>query len=146
MSLSVIVIPVFLDTDTEPTQLIRHWARLYRYGGFYMPALSVAVTGLYGYSALRKRTSNRKQWLIYAAAGATTITMVLFTLLMMAPTNNILLRMEALASASATASAVGLSTVQDLVVRWAWLHVVRSVFPLVGAILGLVGILQEFGV
>lgn len=143
MSLSTIVIPVFLDTDTESTRLVRQWARLYHYGHLYMPAVSVAVTGLYGYAALRKRASNRKQWLIYAAAGATTITMVPFTWLMMVPTNNTLFRLEALASA--TASAVDLSTVQELVVRWAWLHVVRSVFPLVGAILGLVGVLRELG-
>ena len=146
MSLSTVVILVFLDTDTESTQLLRHWAHLYRYGGLYMPAVSVAATGLYGYGALGKRTSNRKQWIIYAAAGATTITMVPFTLLMMAPTNKTLLRLEALASASATASAVGLSRVQKLVMRWAWLHAVRSVFPLMGGILGLAGVLQEVGV
>ena len=143
MSLSTIVIPVFLDTDTESTRLVRQWARLYHHGHLYMPAVSVAAIGLYGYVALRKRASNRKQWLIYAAAGATTITMVPFTWLMMVPTNNTLFRLEALASA--TASAVDLSTVQELVVRWAWLHVVRSVFPLVGAILGLVGVLRELG-
>ena len=79
---------------------------------------------------------------LYTAAGATTITMVPFTWLM-APTNNTLFRLEALASAMA--SAVDLSAVQELVVRWAWQHVVRSVFPLGGAILGLVGVLQELG-
>ena len=146
MSLSTIAIPVFLDTDTESAHLIRHWARLYRYGGLYMPGLSVAATGLYGYAALRKRASNRKkQWSTYAAAGAATIAMVPFTLLVMAPTNNTLLRLEALTSTEPAPMVVGLSTVQGLVVRWAWLHAVRSVFPLVGAILGLVGVLQELG-
>ena len=52
---------------------------------------------------------------LYTAAGATTITMVPFTWLMMAPTNNTLFRLEALASAMA--SAVDLSAVQELVVR-----------------------------
>ena len=143
MSLSAIGIPVFLDTDTNSTHLLRQWARLYHYGHIYMPSISVAATGLFAYGALRKRASNRKQWLIYAAAGATTITMVPFTWVMMDPTNNTLFRLEALASA--TASAVDLSAAQELVVKWAWLHVVRSVFPMVGAILGLVGILQELG-
>jgi hypothetical protein len=137
------MIPVFLDTDAEPTHLLRHWARLYHYGHIYMPTVCVATCGLYGYTVLSKRASNRKQWLIYAAAGATTITMVPFTWLMMAPTNNTLFRLEALASAPA--SAVDLITVQEIVVRWAWLHVVRSMFPLVGAILGLVAVLQEVG-
>ena len=83
-----------------------------------MPALSVAATGLYGNSTLRKRAADRKHWIIYAAAGATTITMVPYTLLMMAPVNNTLLRLEASASATAaTVSAVGSSSVQKLVVR-----------------------------
>ncbi|KAL9066485.1 MAG: hypothetical protein Q9161_007548 [Pseudevernia consocians] len=143
MSLFAVGIPVFLDTNTESAHLLRQWARLYHYGHIYMPAVSIAVTGLYAYVALRKYTSNRKQWSTYAAAGATTITMVPFTWLMMTSTNNTLFRMEALASA--TASAVVLSSVQEIVVRWAWLHFFRSVFPLLGAILGLKGVLQELG-
>ena len=145
MSLSVIAIPVFLDTNTDSTHLVRQWARLYHYGHFYMPAVSVATTGLYEYVGLRNRASHRKQWLIYTAAGAITITMVPFTWLMMGPTNDRLFRLLAVASASASASAVDLGVLQGLVVRWAWLHIVRSVFPMVGAILGLVGVLQELG-
>ena len=146
ISLSIVAIPVFLDTDTDSAQLVRHWAHLYRYGGLYMPALSVTATGLYAYAALRNRASDRKQWILYAAAGATTIAMVPFTLLMMAPVNNTLLRLEASASASvATVSVVGLGSVKELVVRWAWLHAIRSVFPLIGGILGLVGVLREVG-
>ncbi|KAF2178416.1 DUF1772-domain-containing protein, partial [Zopfia rhizophila CBS 207.26] len=143
MSLSAIAVPVFLDTNTSSTHLLRQWARLYHYGHIYMPAVCVAAASLYGYVALRQRVSNRKQWRIYAAAGVTTITMVPFTWLVMVPTNNTLFRLRELASA--TASAVDLSAVQKVVVRWAWMHVVRSLFPLVGAILGLVGVLQELG-
>ena len=143
MGLSAIVVPVLLDTNTESTHLIRQWARLYHYGHLYMPAISVSATGLYSYAALRKRALHRKQWIIYAAAGVTTIAMVPFTWLIMDPTNNALFRLNELASA--TALAVDLSTVQGLAVKWAWLHVLRSMFPLAGAILGLVGVLQELG-
>lgn len=109
-----------------------------------MPSVSVATTGLYAYTALRKRAASRKQWFTYVLAGTTTIAIVPFTWLMMAPTNNALFRLLE-ASTSATVSVVDLSTVQELVVRWAWLHVVRSVCPMVGAILGLLGVLQELG-
>lgn len=143
MSLSAFVVPVLLDTDTESTHLVRQWARLYHYGHIYLPALSVGTTGLYGYIALRPDPSEQKHWLTYAAAGATTITMVPFTWLVMVPTNNALFRLEALAAE--TASDVDLNTVRGLVVRWAWLHVVRSLFPLVGAILGFAGVLGELG-
>lgn len=143
MSLSAIGVPVFLDTNTESAQLLRQWARLYHYGHIYMPAVSVAATSLYAYVAMRKRAAKSKQWSKYALAGAVTITMVPFTWLMMVPTNNTLFGLLALASA--TASAVDLSNLQGLVVKWAWLHVVRSLFPLFGAILGLTGVLQELG-
>jgi len=147
MGLSIIVIPVFLETDIDPnpTHLLRQWVRLYHYGHLYLPAVCIATCGLYGYTALSKRASSRKQWLMYTVAGATTITMIPFTWYMMAPTNNTLFRLEAEATASASASVADLSAVEELVVRWAWLHVVRSMFPLVGAILGLTGIQQELG-
>lgn len=143
MSLSTIVVPVLLDTDTKSIQLARQWAHLYHYGGLYMPAMSVAATSLYVSVALRKCVSARKQRLLYTTAGMATITIVPFTLLMMVPINSALLRLEVLASAAA--SVPDLSVVQELVVRWAWLHAVRSAFPLVGAVLGLLGVLRELG-
>ncbi|KAF2429266.1 DUF1772-domain-containing protein [Tothia fuscella] len=148
MSLSAIAIPVFLDTNTETAHLLRQWARLYHYGHIYMPTLAVGTTGLYAYVGLRKRAANDKKWIRYVVAGAVTISIVPFTWLMMAPTNDTLFELEKLALANGTASVSVLeaSIVQEQVVKWAWLHVVRAVFPLVGAILGLVSVLQEFGV
>ncbi|KAI9681074.1 MAG: hypothetical protein M1822_007148 [Bathelium mastoideum] len=141
--LSTVVVPVLLETNSTPSPLLRQWVRLYHYGHIYMPAACVATCGLYGYAALCKRTANRKQWLIYAASGAMTSAMVPFTWAAMAPTNNVLFRLEV--SATSSTSAADLRAVQELLVKWAGLHIVRSVFPLLGAILGLAGILQELG-
>lgn len=143
ISLSAITIPVFLDTDTDPTHLLRHWARLYHYGHIYMPTVCVTTCGLYAYTALSKRVSSRIQWRIYAIAGVTTITMVPFTWLIMVPTNDKLFQLKALGET--TASEVDMNNVQDIVMTWVWLHVIRSLFPLVGAILGLLAVLQEVG-
>lgn len=142
MSLSTVVVPVLLDTNTESAHLLRQWVRLYHYGHILMPAVCVATCGLYGYAALSKRALLRREWLLYAVAGVTTISMVPFTWAMMAPTNNILFGMEA----STTASVADLGAVQELVVRWAWLHAVRSLFPLAGVIVGLTSVLIELGV
>lgn len=30
--------------------------------------------------------------------------------------------------------------------RWSWLHATRSLFPLVGAVVGFTGLLQDLGV
>ena len=143
MCISGVVVPILLDTNSDPTHLLRQWVRLYHYGHIYMPAVCIATCGLYGYTAISKSASNRKQWRNYTVAGATTIAMVPFTWVVMAPTNKDLFRLEALATAST--SVAELSVVQELVARWARLHVVRSIFPLVGAILGFTGVLQDLG-
>ncbi|KAI0192432.1 hypothetical protein F4808DRAFT_443143 [Astrocystis sublimbata] len=44
---------------------------------------------------------------------------------------------------SAGESDVLFNTAQTLLTRWAWLHVARSVFPLVGAVLGLRAVLEK---
>lgn len=156
MSLSTIVVPLLLDTATEPGLLLRQWVRLYHYGHIYMPAVCVATCGLYGYCILRSPSRVAEDQLrrrMYAVAGAVTFGMVPFTWAMMAPTNDVLFGLEASASASALASAeveveagvevADLRTVQALLVKWAWLHLVRALFPLVGAIVGFALVLWE---
>jgi len=70
---------------------------------------------------------------------ASTMAMVSFTWLVMAPTNETLFRLE---EATGSGSMVEPGLVSGLAVRWAWLHVARSLFPLVGAIVGFTGLLQ----
>lgn len=133
--LSVLVIPVCLETIDDPTQLLRQWARIYHYGSTYAPALSLATCGLYGYIATR----NRQKRGTFISAAVATAAIIPFTLLVMAPTNNILHRLEASTVSGASESTVELSMVQNIIVRWAWLHLARSVFPLVGVYLGFKG-------
>ena len=143
LCLSAVVIPVMLDTSTQPSNLVRQWARLYHYGHIEMPALCVGATGLFGYIAQSMRYAQREQWSMFAIAGVTTIAMVPFTWIFMAPTNNALFRMET--TPSEVDASVDLSEVQELVVRWAWLHATRSLFPMIGGVLGLIGVLRELG-
>jgi hypothetical protein len=139
--LSGVVIPVFLDTITDSTQLLRQWVRVYHYGHIYMPALCVATCGLYIYTAMNKRHS-RNQRRIYSGAAAMTFAMVPFTWAAMAPTNNNLFRLAM--SATDKQPIEELSTVQAIVVRWAWLHLFRSVFPFTGVLLGFTGTMREY--
>lgn len=140
--LSGVVIPVFLDTDTDSAHLLRQWVRVYHYGHIYMPALCVGTFGLYQYTALHNYRNNGN-WLLYAVAGATTIAMVPFTWVFMAPTNNVLFGLDK--SATESMAVETLVSVQDIVVKWSWLHLLRSLFPLVGVLLGFRGILWELG-
>jgi hypothetical protein len=140
--LSGVVIPVFLDTDTDSAHLLRQWVRVYHYGHIYMPALCVGTFGLYQYTALHNYRNNGN-WLLYAVAGATTIAMVPFTWVFMAPTNNVLFGLDK--SATESMAVETLVSVQEIVVKWSWLHILRSLFPLVGVLLGFRGILRELG-
>ncbi|KAG9565834.1 hypothetical protein KCU77_g435, partial [Aureobasidium melanogenum] len=141
LSISFITVPVLYNTTDASNQLLRQWSHLYWYGHIYMPAMSVAVTGLFFYIAAQKRASKNDIWLRYAMAGATTITMVPYTLTIMAPTNNSLFALsdEALVGPSS----VSLKEVQEIIFGWAWLHVARCVFPFVGSMIGLMSFMQE---
>ncbi|PHH92984.1 hypothetical protein CDD83_2817 [Cordyceps sp. RAO-2017] len=136
MSLSAFVVPVFLDTHDDANKILQQWACLYLYGRAYLPALCVATCGFYGYIAVSRRRVAR--W--YALAAVSTFAMVPFTWLAMTPTNNTLFGL------AASASPPNLSLVRGLLVRWAWLHVTRSLAPLIGAFVGLASLLRELRV
>ena len=89
MGLSLMTIPVFLDTNILTTHMIQQWIRLYHYGHFVSPAMAIATCLAYTHTAVRKRASGHK-WKMYAAAGAVTVGMIPFTWLIMMPTNNTL--------------------------------------------------------
>lgn len=93
MGLSLLAIPVFLDTSTEAGHLLRQWERLYHYGHQLMPAMAVTTLALYGYTA-RGRRASHKPWRIWAAAGLVTVAMVPFTWTAMTATNNALFRLN----------------------------------------------------
>lgn len=137
-SLSAFAIPVLLDTNQDAAHAVRQWARLYHYGHIYLPALCIATCGLYGYTAYSKRAANSPHWSRYALSAAVTISMVPFTWVFMAPTNNILFGLDE------SNSARDVVFVRGLLVKWAWLHVTRATAPLLGAYLAFRTLLSEF--
>lgn len=138
MSLSAFAVPVLLDTMRDPHHMAAQWARLYHYGHIYLPGLCVATCGLYGLASYTRRQGLRRRASFrYALAAVSTIAMVPFTWVVMAPTNNLLF------SLAAADPALDQGQARGLVVRWAWMHVARSLTPLLGAFLGFSTILQE---
>ncbi|KIA75336.1 hypothetical protein HK57_00215 [Aspergillus ustus] len=158
LSLSAISIPVVLDTNSTPAHMVTQWIRIYHYGLIILPATCIATCMLYVYLAFSKRyvtntstnTPNHKDKhkhktshshsRTYALAGVSTLAMVPFTWGVMAPTNNMLF---ALGEDGVELDELGLGAVRALVVRWSLLHVARSLFPLVGAIVGVMGLVRE---
>lgn len=137
--LTVIAVPVLLDTNTQADSLIQQWYRLYEQGHLVAPALSVATATLY-LSAAGSRFVASKKWRTYTAAGILTTIMIPFTLTVMAPTNNELFLLERNRETVAMAT---LDHVRYLVTTWGRLHLVRSLFPMIGSALGMMGLLRE---
>lgn len=143
MSLSLMTIPLFLDTNTQTAHMLHQWVRLYHYGHLLLPSMSVATLLLYAYVALNKRASSAP-WRSYAMAGAVTVGMIPFTLLVMVPTNNTLFQLDD--GIKITAAVTSLDYVRELVTRWGRMHFVRSLFPLLGATLGFNALLKDLAI
>lgn len=132
-------VPVFLDTTKHAPQLLQQWLNMYNYGFPVLPTISVATCSLYLYTAIRQRVA-KGPWLIYAAAGFVTVTMLPFTWVFLWPTNDTIMRLEADTRAGLPAR---LEEAQELVKLWSRMHFLRSFFPLAGALIGLKGLLNE---
>lgn len=133
-SLSLVAVPVLLDSISSAPQLFHAWARMYHYGHQALPTMAVGTFSLWMYVAAKRRSA-KKPWRMSALAGLTTVFMLPFTWLVMVPTNNELFGLEA---AGSEIGNVTLGQAKELVVSWSWMHLARSVFPLGGAILGAV--------
>jgi hypothetical protein len=134
MSLSLVAVPVLLDTVTDTAQLLRQWSRMYHYGHLIMPSLAVGTLCLHGCNSVAQRSLGRP-YRLFALAGMVTIAIAPFTWIAMDSTNNELFRLEAAARES-NAESLHMALARELIVRWTWLHTARSMLPLVGTILG----------
>lgn len=138
MNISTLAVPVLIDTTTQTPQLFNQWVRIYHYGHRSLPAMSIATCLLYGYAAFSKHAAGGP-WHVFAVAGATTLSMLPFTWIFMLRTNNALFRAQKESKAGRVAN---WDEALKLVTTWSWLHFVRSLFPLAGAVLGLLGTCQ----
>lgn len=143
MSLSLMTIPLFLDTNTQTPHMLHQWVRLYHYGHLLLPSMSVATLSLYAYVALNKRASGAP-WASYAMAGVVTVGMIPFTLIVMLPTNNTLFELEG--GVKISAAVTSLDYVRELVTKWGRMHLVRSLFPLLGATLGFNAVYKDLAI
>lgn len=132
VTLSAITMPVILGSAPDGAQIARQWRHLYRLGHSSAPPIAIGTFALYTYSALTSRAEGRP-WQLIAAAGVATLSIIPFTLVAMMPTNHAL---EGLEVKGAAGKQVDLEEARGLAKRWTWLHLVRSMFPLAGALIG----------
>ena len=142
MSLSAVAIPVLIETRTDAHQLFHQWTRVYHYGHQVLPGMAIGTFLLYTLASVQnRRAEKQKQWRLLTLAGLVTVSIIPFTLLIMKPTNDELFRLESITSTVqsgevAGVEVMGIKEAEQLVMRWAIMHAMRSTFPLVGAILG----------
>jgi noranthrone monooxygenase len=135
MNLFLLTIPVLLETTQQPSQLLYQWSRVYYSGHRKGPAISITTALVYGFAAWSKHAAG-SPWRVFAVAGLLTVGMVPYTWIAMLKTNNALFSAEA-RTKNGHGQAWGKA--ESLVKTWSRLNAVRALFPLTGAIFGLLG-------
>lgn len=127
-----------------PNVAPKQWRKIYDIGVSSAPRIAAASASAFAfaaYSISKSRTAaaaNTASDPVYllSAAAVSTVMIAPWTILVMLPTNNAL--DEKVAAATTGIPGTNDDALQSLLKKWAGLNGIRSVFPLVGAVLGLV--------
>lgn len=133
-SLSLIGCPAALTLPGSANALA--WSGLYHHGIALMPRAVTAIAVSYGYAGYDAYQRKRVEWKGYAVSALLAVAIIPWTLLTMIPTNNELLAM-------ADGRSGGTLAANELIARWATLNLVRSLFPLAGAVVGFVSYARD---
>ncbi|KAK3954759.1 hypothetical protein QBC32DRAFT_231610, partial [Pseudoneurospora amorphoporcata] len=167
LSIPLLSIPTITSPSSSPTapNLLSSWCTLYRLGALSMPPLAALTASLYGWSAYKLRSSSsssstsparsdtsarsprsarpasndENRWKLFVTAAGLTLAIVPFTLIVMLPLNKQLVRLNEIQIEPGPLVS-NLQEVRELVRRWNWLHIVRSLGPVVGCVVGWFGV------
>jgi Domain of unknown function (DUF1772) len=134
MSLSLITMPVLLNTSLSTAQLCSEWSQMYLRGRGLLPALAVMTFAMYAYTYAKEQRPKSSKALILA--GGMTIAIAPFTWIVLTPTNNKLFALQA-ENQAMTALSSSVEPARKLIIEWTRLHLMRSLLPLFGAATGL---------
>ncbi|XPT00029.1 Noranthrone monooxygenase [Ascochyta lentis] len=131
---STLTIPLIL-TSTPPdlSLLLRQWYFVYDSGHKIGPRLAV-TSGLIYWSAAWASRDRARAFALYASSGALTMSMVPFTWLFILDINNAIF---AEIEKDRAGNRTNLAHAQHLIAKWRTLNMVRTVFPVLGAALGM---------
>lgn len=140
MSLSTITMPVLVQTSISKPLLLQQWAEIFNKGHVQGPVLAILTSATYGYATWLHVTSG-ENWAPSAIAGALTLSIVPFTWIFLGKINYALF--DALDDRDKDAK-MDRKMAERMIVSWTKLHAVRSALPLVGAMVGFLGMLRCF--
>jgi len=137
-TMSLITVPLILASPTPI--LLQQWRTLFTTGSKIAPPLAIFTFVNFSYLAYVSRSDqgqthpSRSSWRGYGFAAISAVAIVPFTLLFMKGVNDQLMVASGEGVGKAALSAVD---VTGLVERWGMLNSIRSVLPLLGAVVGL---------
>lgn len=129
--MSLLAVPGLLSAAVPSQALAQQWEGIYTRGKALGPRMALVSLAGYAYLAYDRR-SQGQSYAGYIVAAVLSLGIMPYTIVFMSPTNNALLGV-----AGGATQTLGESAVRELVSKWKDLNLVRSVFPLVGAVIGL---------
>lgn len=139
MSLYTITMPVLVQTSVSTPLLLQQWARIFDRGHVQGPVLAIMTSVTYGY-ATWLRVQRGENGISCTIAAVLTLSIVPYTWVFMGKINRALFK--AVDDSRKEDMVVDERVAESLVISWSKLHAVRSMLPLVGAVVGLLGMLQ----
>ncbi|KAK0498899.1 hypothetical protein EDD18DRAFT_54727 [Armillaria luteobubalina] len=145
LSISFVTIPALVeppaDSKVQYSYIAVQWRRLYNLGKSLIPPIATTAATAYTYAAFQMHPFPECEW--YATAGVITFGIVPFTFAAMKKTNDKLHDKAGVVDdigleGAEEAELLRTEKTEDLVTRWKWLNAQRGLFPLVGAIIGVV--------
>ena len=125
--------------SVQASILAQQWKYTFEAGKSQNPPIAAVTAATFSYLAWTAGHGPRNRARLYGVAAALTIAIVPWTLLAMSPTNS---RLSAKAEEAWTRKGKeDDGEVGELLKRWTTLNGVRSFFPLVGGVVGLVAVL-----
>ena len=138
MGLSTMTMPALIETSSTSPQLLQHWQRVFDRGHVQGPALSITTALIYTYVAWTQAALSAS-WRPFAIAAGVTLGMVPYTLILMDRVNKELFR--AVEQSRSGKESIDRQRAEKLIRQWTALHAGRSLFPLAGAVVGLLAML-----
>ncbi|GKZ63366.1 hypothetical protein AnigIFM60653_007614 [Aspergillus niger] len=140
-ALSLIAVPALANARDEksvpPGTVVKLWNKIYDAGKSQNPPVAATTAAAFLYLAWsvhpRSPTTYNLAGL-YTAAAVLTVSIVPYTILMMRPTNNALIK---LAKSRGELTATEVAQSNDLLGRWVVLNGIRSLLPLVGGVVAI---------
>jgi hypothetical protein len=137
--------PIHLLHNTITPATVQHTLHqvtlFFSYGDPVIPLTAILTTVMHWTYAYRLHSHSNALWSTYALAGLPALAMIPYTVILVFPVNSRIARMKG--KAEKHEGSVKVEEVKGLLRSWNGRHVVRSLMPIVGAVVGTGALLEE---